>query len=124
MNKLEATVVSAVDRDGTLRTAPLERARSRASTTQLGEKVDLFVRPEDISLQVLANGAAAGDGLLGGRVTSLTFLGPVTTRWPRHRHSGRCSPTSRAPWPSTSQPTRRSLSRLDSASLRSITPST
>jgi ABC-type Fe3+/spermidine/putrescine transport system ATPase subunit len=43
-----------------------------------GEKVDLFLRPEDISLQVLSNGTAPEPSQLKGRVTSLTFLGPVT----------------------------------------------
>jgi hypothetical protein len=36
------------------------------------------VRPEDISLELLSNGNKPAPGLFDGRVTSLTFLGPVT----------------------------------------------
>ena len=40
--------------------------------------MELFLRPEDVSLELLSNGTAPAPGLLEGRVTSLTFLGPVT----------------------------------------------
>ena len=42
-----------------------------------GDTVELYIRPEDVRLQLLSNGHAAS-ACLDGRVTSLTFLGPVT----------------------------------------------
>jgi putative spermidine/putrescine transport system ATP-binding protein len=77
MNRLEATVVSGPDR--TVRCGPLLlTVPDPGFAHAAGEKVELFVRPEDLTLEAIGNGATAGDGLLGGRVTSLTFLGPVT----------------------------------------------
>ncbi len=77
MNKLEGTVVSALDR--TVRTGPLLLSIPDPSFNHpVGETVELFLRPEDVSLEVLTNGDRPAEGLLEGRVTSLTFLGPVT----------------------------------------------
>ena len=77
MNKLEGTVVSAEDR--VVRCGPvLLKVPDPTFSHAVGETVELFLRPEDVSLQVLSNGGKAAEGLLEGRVTSLTFLGPVT----------------------------------------------
>ncbi len=43
-----------------------------------GETVDLYIRPEDVKLELVPSGAPSPDGWMQGRVTSLTFLGPVT----------------------------------------------
>jgi putative spermidine/putrescine transport system ATP-binding protein len=77
MNKLEGTVVSAEDR--VVRCGPLLlKVPDPTFSHAVGETVQLFLRPEDVSLEVLSNGGKPADGLLEGRVTSLTFLGPVT----------------------------------------------
>jgi putative spermidine/putrescine transport system ATP-binding protein len=76
MNKLEGTVVSTSDR--TVRCGPLLLSVPDPSFNHpAGETVELFLRPEDISLEIL-NGNQPAAGLVEGRVTSLTFLGPVT----------------------------------------------
>ncbi len=77
MNKLEGTVESLAER--TVRCGPLLLSVPDPSFNHpAGEKVELFLRPEDVSLELLSNGTAPAPGLLEGRVTSLTFLGPVT----------------------------------------------
>jgi len=77
MNKLEGTVVSTLDR--TVRCGPLLLNIPDPSFNHaVGENVELFLRPEDVSLEMLSNGDAPAPGLIEGRVTSLTFLGPVT----------------------------------------------
>jgi putative spermidine/putrescine transport system ATP-binding protein len=77
MNKLEATVVSALER--TVRFGPLLLSVPDSSFNHpVGDTVELFLRPEDISLEMVSNGGRPAEGLLEGRVTSLTFLGPVT----------------------------------------------
>ncbi len=77
MNKLEGTVVSSLDR--TVRCGPvLLKVPDPSFAHAVGETVELFLRPEDISLEVLSNGDKPADSLLAGRVSSLTFLGPVT----------------------------------------------
>src|SRR5205807_1283411 len=43
-----------------------------------GGRVLLLIRPESIALDRLADGAAAPDGGLEGRVRAHTFMGPVT----------------------------------------------
>ena len=87
MNKLEGTVASALDR--TVRTGPLLLSIPDPSFNHpVGETVELFLRPEDVSLEVLTNGDRPAEGLLEGRVTSLTFLGPVTRGRPGHRNRG------------------------------------
>lgn len=77
MNKLEGTVVSREDR--VVRCGPvLLNVPDPTFNHAAGETVDLFLRPEDISLELMSNGDKPPSGLLEGRVTSLTFLGPVT----------------------------------------------
>jgi putative spermidine/putrescine transport system ATP-binding protein len=77
MNKLEGIVVSSLDR--TVRCGPvLLKVPDPTFSHAVGETVELFLRPEDVSLEVLSNGDKPADGLLAGRVSSLTFLGPVT----------------------------------------------
>ena len=60
-----------------MRTAPLDD-KEASFNHAAGEKVELFLRPEDVTLQVPTDGAVPAPGLLEDRVTSLTFLGPVT----------------------------------------------
>ena len=77
MNKLEGKVVSREDR--VVRCGPLLLSVPDPTFNHpVGETVELFVRPEDISLEMLSNGHELAPGLVEGRVTSLTFLGPVT----------------------------------------------
>ncbi|MGA2804779.1 MAG: ABC transporter ATP-binding protein [Acidimicrobiales bacterium] len=77
MNKLEGKVVSREDR--VVRCGPLLLSVPDPTFSHpVGETVELFVRPEDISLEMLSNGDKLAPGLVEGRVTSLTFLGPVT----------------------------------------------
>ncbi len=77
MNRLEGTVVSSEDR--VVRCGPLMLSVPDPTFNHpAGETVELFVRPEDISLELLSNGNKPAPGLFDGRVTSLTFLGPVT----------------------------------------------
>jgi len=77
MNRLEGTVVSREDR--VVRCGPLMLSVPDPTFNHpAGETVELFVRPEDISLELLSNGNKPAPGLFDGRVTSLTFLGPVT----------------------------------------------
>jgi putative spermidine/putrescine transport system ATP-binding protein len=77
MNRLEATVVSMADR--VVRCGPLLlNVPDPSFNHPPGETVELFLRPEDISLEMLSNGDNPPAGLFEGRVTSLTFLGPVT----------------------------------------------
>ncbi len=65
MNKLEGTVVSSVDR--TVRCGPvLLKVPDPSFSHAVGETVELFLRPEDISLEVLSNGDNPADGLLAG----------------------------------------------------------
>ena len=77
MNRLEGTVVSREDR--VVRCGPVMLSVPDPTFNHpAGETVELFVRPEDISLELLSNGNKPAPGLFDGRVTSLTFLGPVT----------------------------------------------
>jgi len=77
MNKLDGVVVSLEDR--VVRCGPLLlKVPDPTFNHPAGETVELFVRPEDISLELLSNGDKPAPGLFDGRVTSLTFLGPVT----------------------------------------------
>jgi len=77
MNRLEGTVVSREDR--VVRCGPVMLSVPDPTFNhRAGETVELFVRPEDISLELLSNGNKPAPGLFDGRVTSLTFLGPVT----------------------------------------------
>jgi putative spermidine/putrescine transport system ATP-binding protein len=76
MNKIEGTVVSVQDR--VVRCAGVEmKVRDLDPSRGVGETVLLYVRPEDVSIELPDDGRAAG-GTMPGRVTSLTFLGPVT----------------------------------------------
>ena len=77
MNRLEGTVVSREDR--VVRCGPVMLSVPDPTFNHpAGETVELFVRPEDIGLELLSNGNKPAPGLFDGRVTSLTFLGPVT----------------------------------------------
>jgi len=77
MNKLEATVISREDR--TVRCGPVTLSVPDPTFSHApGETVELFIRPEDVRLELLSNGGSPPAGLFEGRVTSLTFLGPVT----------------------------------------------
>jgi putative spermidine/putrescine transport system ATP-binding protein len=77
MNRLEGTVVSSADR--IVRCGPMMlNVPDPSFNHPAGETVELFLRPEDISLELLSNGDKPPEGLFEGRVTSLTFLGPVT----------------------------------------------
>ena len=77
MNRLEGTVVSREDR--VVRCGPVMLSVPDPTFNHpAGETVEVFVRPEDISLELLSNGNKPAPGLFDGRVTSLTFLGPVT----------------------------------------------
>ena len=77
MNKLEGKVVSGADR--VVRCGPiLLNVPDPTFNHAAGETVDLFLRPEDITLELLSNGEKPPSGMFEGRVTSLTFLGPVT----------------------------------------------
>jgi putative spermidine/putrescine transport system ATP-binding protein len=77
MNQLEATVVSKENR--LVRCAGFDMTVSDAVFDHsAGETVKLYVRPEDIRIALMANGAGPPAGSFSGRVTSLTFLGPVT----------------------------------------------
>jgi putative spermidine/putrescine transport system ATP-binding protein len=77
MNRLEGTVVSSEDR--VVRCGPVMLSVPDPTFNHpAGETVELFVRPEDIGLELLSNGNKPAPGLFDGRVTSLTFLGPVT----------------------------------------------
>jgi putative spermidine/putrescine transport system ATP-binding protein len=77
MNKLEGKVVSRADR--VVRCGPiLLNVPDPTFNHAAGETVDLFLRPEDITLELLSNGEKPPSGMFEGRVTSLTFLGPVT----------------------------------------------
>jgi putative spermidine/putrescine transport system ATP-binding protein len=77
MNKLAGTVVSFEDR--VVRCGPmLLSVPDPTFNHPVGQTVELFVRPEDISLELLSNGDEPPSGTFEGRVTSLTFLGPVT----------------------------------------------
>jgi putative spermidine/putrescine transport system ATP-binding protein len=77
MNKIEGVVVSRQDRSvrcGPVTVIVADQSFSHAA----GETVDLYIRPEDVRVTLLADGARPPAGSLEGRVTSLTFLGPVT----------------------------------------------
>ncbi|MFZ0170059.1 MAG: ABC transporter ATP-binding protein [Acidimicrobiales bacterium] len=77
MNKLEGVVISSEDR--VVRCGPLTVTVPDPSFRHsVGETVELYVRPEDVRLELLSNGASPRAGSFEGRVTSLTFLGPVT----------------------------------------------
>ncbi|MGO8724297.1 MAG: ABC transporter ATP-binding protein [Acidimicrobiales bacterium] len=77
MNQLEGTVVSMEDR--VVRCGPLLLSVPDPTFNHpAGETVELFLRPEDIGIEVLSNGTQLVPGQFEGRVTSLTFLGPVT----------------------------------------------
>jgi putative spermidine/putrescine transport system ATP-binding protein len=76
MNKLEGVVVSGEDR--VVRCGPVTVIVPDPTFKHAaGETVELFIRPEDVRLELLSNGASP-PGFFDGWVTSLTFLGPVT----------------------------------------------
>lgn len=77
MNHLEATVVSSAA--GKVRCGPavLDVGLSAASHSD-GAVVTLYVRPEHVRAVAVAPGQDVPAELFEGKVTSLTFLGPVT----------------------------------------------
>ncbi|MHB8245312.1 MAG: ABC transporter ATP-binding protein [Acidimicrobiales bacterium] len=77
INHLEGTVVSGSER--TVRCGPAVFQVSDPGFEESdGASVTLYVRPEDVRLEVLSNGGVPELGFIEGRVTSITFLGPVT----------------------------------------------
>jgi putative spermidine/putrescine transport system ATP-binding protein len=77
MNKLEGTVVSREDR--VVRAGGIDMKVPNPTFNHApGETVQLYIRPEDVTIELLGNGASPSAGSFEGRVTSLTFLGPVT----------------------------------------------
>ncbi|MGC9962775.1 MAG: ABC transporter ATP-binding protein [Acidimicrobiales bacterium] len=77
MNKLEGVVTSAQDR--LVRCGPVTMVVPDPTFNHpVGDTVELYIRPEDVRLQLLSNGSSPEAGYFDGRVTSLTFLGPVT----------------------------------------------
>ena len=77
MNKLEGVVTSTKER--LVRCGPVTVVVPDPSFNHAaGDTVELYIRPEDVRLQLLSNGDSASAGAFDGRVTSLTFLGPVT----------------------------------------------
>jgi putative spermidine/putrescine transport system ATP-binding protein len=77
MNKIEGVVVSGKDR--VVRCGPVTVIVPDPTFNHAaGETVELYIRPEDVRLELLSNGASPPQGFFDGRVSSLTFLGPVT----------------------------------------------
>jgi putative spermidine/putrescine transport system ATP-binding protein len=77
MNRLEGTVVSREDR--IVRSGGVDmKVPDPTFSHGAGETVQLYIRPEDVTIDVVANGDSPSAGSFEGRVTSLTFLGPVT----------------------------------------------
>ncbi len=77
MNHLEGVVVSGNDkivRCGGIVMKVADAVFAHAP----GETVKLYVRPEDVELALVGEGAPAPADSFAGQVTSLTFLGPVT----------------------------------------------
>lgn len=77
MNKIEGVVTSRERRAvrcGSITVVVADPSFDHAA----GETVDLYIRPEDVKLELAATGGTPLAGSLQGRVTSLTFLGPVT----------------------------------------------
>ena len=77
INRLEATVVSAAD--GTVRCGTaLMSAGAAVGGRAAGDVVTLYVRPEDLRLVPLRAGQTPPPETVDAKVTSITFLGPVT----------------------------------------------
>jgi ABC-type Fe3+/spermidine/putrescine transport system ATPase subunit len=77
MNKLQGVVEAGGERS--VRCGPITVIVADPSFSHdAGETVDLYIRPEDVRIELVADGAAPPPGFFEGRVTSLTFLGPVT----------------------------------------------
>ncbi|HUZ21974.1 MAG TPA: ABC transporter ATP-binding protein [Acidimicrobiales bacterium] len=77
MNRFEGTVVSQQDRTvqvGSTRFMMANHGFERAA----GERIDLYARPEDVGIAMITNGPEPPPGTFEGKVTSVTFLGPVT----------------------------------------------
>ncbi len=77
MNQLEATVVSASDKTVSCMGFNMTVHESRFDYA-VGDTLKVFVRPENLRVQPLANGDVPAAGSFAGRTTSFTFLGPVT----------------------------------------------
>jgi putative spermidine/putrescine transport system ATP-binding protein len=71
-NLIEATVETIQDAQATLRTTNGARLQAPAGETRLGQKVQLFIRPEKIALA-----AAEGQNQLTGPVRRRSFLGNI-----------------------------------------------
>jgi putative spermidine/putrescine transport system ATP-binding protein len=77
MNRLEGTMISRPD--GLVRVAGIDFKVPDATLGHAaGDSVQLYVRPEDVTIELLGNGGPPSPGSFEGRVTHLTFLGPVT----------------------------------------------
>ena len=77
INRFEATVVSRQNK--TVRCGPAVLIVGDPVFDHAdGSAVTLYARPEDVELEVLSLGTAPTDGRFEGKVSSITFLGPVT----------------------------------------------
>jgi putative spermidine/putrescine transport system ATP-binding protein len=77
MNKLEGVVISSEDR--VVSCGPIKVIVPDPTFIHaVGENVELYIRPEDVAIELLPVGGSPAPGCFEGRVTSLTFLGPVT----------------------------------------------
>jgi putative spermidine/putrescine transport system ATP-binding protein len=77
VNRAEVTVLSASGK--TVRWGPaVLKLETEAFAYHDGDAVTLYLRPEDVTLGLGRNGTIPSGGLFNGRVTSITFLGPVT----------------------------------------------
>ncbi len=76
MNEIEGTIVPGGTGQVACEGGPLRAERARAWPA--GTSVILMIRPEAIVLDPFADGAAAADGALEGRLMARTFQGPVT----------------------------------------------
>jgi putative spermidine/putrescine transport system ATP-binding protein len=77
MNRLDGTVVSREDR--VVRSGGVDmKVSDPAFNRAAGEGVQLYIRPEDVTIELTSGAEPSQAGSFEGRVTSLTFLGPVT----------------------------------------------
>ncbi|MHB1986490.1 MAG: ABC transporter ATP-binding protein [Acidimicrobiales bacterium] len=77
INRLDVTVVSRADK--TVRWGSAVFTVGDGAVDQPdGAAVTMYLRPEDVRLELLSNGSVPSVGLFEAKVTSITFLGPVT----------------------------------------------
>jgi putative spermidine/putrescine transport system ATP-binding protein len=77
MNRLDAEVVSLSDRRVRCGSVELTLADG-VELGRVGEKMTVYLRPEDVKVSELEAGAQLPPGSFGGTVAATTFLGPVT----------------------------------------------